>query len=405
MNLSEWFQELRRRRVIRTLLAWSIACFAVLQVVEPVLHAFHLPDWTLTLVVTLLGIGFPVSAVLAWIFDLTTRGIIRTLPLRPTSEPGKHPVAQVVVRRRTIALLGGILLVAVALTAWAFHRQVRARWALEEALPEVVELIDHGKYPEALALAEQVEQVTPHHPKLLKLWPAMSRTFSVQTDPPGAELWVKAYGAANVDWRRLGPSPLAVVRLPLGLHQWRAERAGFITAEVVPRTVFEARSPLQEIRIHLDVVGGAPPGMVHAPGGPVSPEIPGIEHLPSVELGDYLIDRTEVTNAQFKRFVDAGCYRGREHWKQPFLLDGRTLRWEEAMARFHDRTGRPGPAGWVSGDFPDGQGELPVTGVSWFEAAAYAAFAGKQLPNLYQWSQAAGTWASARIVPANPATG
>ncbi len=53
----------------------------------------------------------------------------------------------------------------------------------------------------------------------------------------------------------------------------------------------------------------------------------------------------------------------------------------------------------MSGDYPEGEGDLPVTGVSWYEAAAYAAFVGKTLPNVYQWSRAAGGWASSQIAP------
>ena len=71
------------------------------------------------------------------------------------------------------------------------------------------------------------------------------------------------------------------------------------------------------------------------------------------------------------------------------------------MALLHDRTGRPGPATWELGDYPDGQGDHPVTGVSWYEAAAYAAFVGKELPTTYQWSRAAGTYAAPQIVPAS----
>ena len=52
------------------------------------------------------------------------------------------------------------------------------------------------------------------------------------------------------------------------------------------------------------------------------------------------------------------------------------------MAEFRDATGRPGPATWQLGTFPDGAERLPVSGVSWYEAAAYAAFAGKSLPNV-----------------------
>jgi TolB-like protein len=70
--------------VIRALLGWGIASFAILQVYEPVMHGLHLPEWTLSFIVVLLGLGFPVTAGLAWIFDLGPRGIERT---RPTTAP------------------------------------------------------------------------------------------------------------------------------------------------------------------------------------------------------------------------------------------------------------------------------------------------------------------------------
>ena len=79
-GLGDFVAELKRRRVIRALIGWGIFSFAVLQVIEPVLHAYHLPEWSLTAVVTVLGAGFPITAVLAWVFDLSTKGITRTGP-------------------------------------------------------------------------------------------------------------------------------------------------------------------------------------------------------------------------------------------------------------------------------------------------------------------------------------
>ena len=61
------------------------------------------------------------------------------------------------------------------------------------------------------------------------------------------------------------------------------------------------------------------------------------------------------------------------------------------MARFRDATGRAGPATWELGSYPEGQADYPVGGISWFEAAAYAEFAGKSLPTLYHWYRASGT--------------
>ncbi len=127
---------------------------------------------------------------------------------------------------------------------------------------------------------------------------------------------------------------------------------------------------------------------------------PGMERsVSTVEFPDYWMDRFEVTNKQFKQFVEAGGYRKVEYWKQPFVDNGRTLSWQEAMSRFRDRAGRPGPATWELGNYPEGQDDYPVTGVSWYEAAAYAEFAGKHLPTAHQWQNAAQTWLASDIVP------
>jgi cephalosporin-C deacetylase-like acetyl esterase len=103
------------------------------------------------------------------------------------------------------------------------------------------------------------------------------------------------------------------------------------------------------------------------------------------------MDRYEVSNKQFKHFVDAGGYQRQEYWRHPFVKEGRVISREEAMAEFRDVTGRPGPSTWEVGDYPKGQDDYPVGGVSWYEAAAYAEFAGKSLPTIYHWNNAAVT--------------
>jgi cephalosporin-C deacetylase-like acetyl esterase len=125
----------------------------------------------------------------------------------------------------------------------------------------------------------------------------------------------------------------------------------------------------------------------------------GLDLLPDIPLQDYWIDKYEVTNREFKQFLDQGGYRKQEYWKQQFLKDGHPLSWAEAMALFRDTTDRPGPAAWVAGEYPRGQDDFPVTGVSWFEAAAYAEFAGKSLPTIYHWAVAASPWAGPDMIP------
>ncbi|HEU4525670.1 MAG TPA: SUMF1/EgtB/PvdO family nonheme iron enzyme, partial [Gemmatimonadales bacterium] len=145
--------------------------------------------------------------------------------------------------------------------------------------------------------------------------------------------------------------------------------------------------------------GEAPAEMVWVPGGAFELYMPGLDHLEPEPTGAFYMDRHEVSHRDYKRFVDAGGYSDPKFWRQPFVDDGREVAWKDAVARFTDRTGRPGPASWELGSYPDGSGELPVAGVSWYEAAAYAEWAGKRLPTIFHWNRAAFTVASSRIGP------
>lgn len=69
------FRQLRDRKVFRAGLVYLAAAWLVMQVADVVMPALHLPDWTLTLVVVALIIGFPVALVLAWAFELTPQGL------------------------------------------------------------------------------------------------------------------------------------------------------------------------------------------------------------------------------------------------------------------------------------------------------------------------------------------
>jgi serine/threonine-protein kinase len=77
---TNWFAELKRRRVFRALVAYGIAAFAALQVIEPVMHRRHWPETVLSYVVAALAAGFPVVISLAWVFDRKGGHIERTAP-------------------------------------------------------------------------------------------------------------------------------------------------------------------------------------------------------------------------------------------------------------------------------------------------------------------------------------
>ncbi len=203
---------------------------------------------------------------------------------------------------------------------------------------------------------------------------------SIRTTPPGADVYVKDYADRTDDWQLLGTSPLEGTRVPFGYFRWRISKKGYTTVEGAAAAYRTAI-----INFVLDPEGTLPADMVRVSGGPFQ-----WGNAPAVDLPPYLLDKYEVTNREFKKFLDSGGYKKPEYWKEPFIKDGHTLTWEQAVQEFRDRTGRPGPATWELGDYPKGQDDFPVSGVSWYEAAAYAEFAGKSLPTVYQWYNAAG---------------
>jgi formylglycine-generating enzyme required for sulfatase activity len=129
----------------------------------------------------------------------------------------------------------------------------------------------------------------------------------------------------------------------------------------------------------------APPGMVLIPEADYDFEVRGIEieggndpgvdvqypwedtprrtHRHRIHLHSFYIDRTPVTNADYKKFLDASGYRPAD--------DHNFLR------------------NWKNGTFPDGSANQPVTWISIEDARAYAAWAGKRLPHEWEWQYAA----------------
>jgi DNA-binding winged helix-turn-helix (wHTH) protein/cephalosporin-C deacetylase-like acetyl esterase len=326
------------------------------------------------------------------------------VPLRP-----KRIVREIQRLRVLVPLLLITILLATG-AVWLVKRSLDERWAREVALPEVSRLAGEEKFADAYALAVKAEKFIPGDPALAKLWPEISFRVSLETAPPGASVYRRDYVDASAPWVLVGTTPIENIRQPNSMFLWKFEKQGFgtamrTTANLLAQTPVSGGTFKGFIKglIALDEERNIPPGMVR-----VSPRkddnllsIPGYEGMPRLVLNDYWIDKYEVSNRQYKEFVDHGGYKKREYWKVDFQLNGRHSSWDEAMNQFRDAVGQPGPKDWMEGDYPKGKGDFPVTGISWYEAAAYAEFAGKSLPTIYHWNRAAGPYLAPFIVPAS----
>ncbi len=292
-----------------------------------------------------------------------------------------------------VAMVTLILLIA----GWRIQRDRRIAWARQTALPQIARLIEEDRNVEAFDLAKEAAQLIPSDPQLIQLRDNTTWTVNVDSVPAGARIAYREYGNDAAPWRPVGTTPIAGLKVPAAFLHWKAGLDGYVTAEDVALT----RS--DNVKFVLGRPQDIPPRMVRASMGeePFALLLPAFHAFrePTAVLGDFLIDRYEVTNREFKQFVDAHGYQRPEYWVEPFEDGGRTITRDEAMRLFVDAAGRPGPATWEAGQYRAGHGDDPVTGVSWYEAKAYARFAGKMLPTLFHWSAVAEPVIASLVVP------
>jgi serine/threonine protein kinase/dienelactone hydrolase len=277
------------------------------------------------------------------------------------------------IRRPKLAITVTVIVLLLSLIlVWLLNRREKIRWAKEEAIPEIT----RGDQSAAYNLACEAEQYIPNDSVLIKLLSNVSWYTSIHTNPPDADVYRKVYTNYADEWEFIGKTPIDSIRLPVAYYRWKIEKTGFETVTFTNKVV-------DTLYMVLDKKGSIPNGMIRVLGDSIGA---------IGKFEDFFIDRYEITNKQFKEFVDNGGYRKPEYWKHKFTKESQVLTWEEAMTEFRDATGRPGPSTWQAGDYPEGQDDFPVCGVSWYEAAAYAEFVGKSLPSVFHWEIATGKY-------------
>jgi hypothetical protein len=390
--------ELSRRKVFRVAAVYLLASWLLLQIADVLASILELPPWAGKLVFFILVVGFLPAMILAWAYDLTPDGVAVTANRDGSSPPGN---------KATLVLTALVLLLGVAAAGW-WYTGKDTRWAHEVAIPQVEDFVAAGDIEAAYALALQIDDKIPGDADMAEIWSSFAWKTSIPSSPPGAKVYRRPYENREADWQYLGVTPIYDTRIPFGASVLRFEAEGLVGMKrviggglrvgaelAVEEPPWAGYANVSPGGFQLFTRESLPVGMVHVPGWQE------VVDGDWVEFRDFFLGEYEVTNGDFQAFVDAGGYQRKDLWEYDFLDGETTLSFDEAIARFVDQTGRPGPGNWEGGSYPDGTSDFPVAGISWYEAAAYARFAGFELPTLSHWRRALATGLLAYQIPAS----
>ncbi len=90
-KLANFFREVWRRHVLQVALPYSVIGWVLIEVAEVVLQAFEAPNWMMRAVLITFMVGLPIVIILAWIFDFTPSGLVRTSAIPPAEEIEQPP--------------------------------------------------------------------------------------------------------------------------------------------------------------------------------------------------------------------------------------------------------------------------------------------------------------------------
>jgi eukaryotic-like serine/threonine-protein kinase len=313
--------------------------------------------------------------------------------MRMNADEGEAVVRRALRRRLLPVAILLLVLAGGGVAWWKWSRANEVRTA-QSAIARAEAFLEKREYGSAYAAALAASGVLTGDGRVTDVLTKSSQPLVVDSDPPGARVFLqKASGPSSRV--SLGTTPLHIQRYARGEYVLTIEKAGYVTAtrlvNTTPVFVRGNQTPdrLDRVRIQLLPVAQAVPGMVLVTGGEYHLEGWSRPSDRAVQLDDFLIDRYEVSNRDFEQFVRAGGYRNAALWKHPMMFGDQTVPFAQAMTRFRDTTGLPGPRNWVNGAPPAGRENHPVSNVSWYEAAAFAEWKGKKLPTIYQWEKAA----------------
>ena len=350
---------LQKSKTFRFLSTYFAFVFIVLQVVDILSEPFSLPDnFIVYLVYIFIG-------VLILIIIFNVKGGKDSKPTTYTDKQSKN--------NYMVPVSLSIIVVLLIMNGYQFFSTRISGIRTAELSSKLENFIAESNYLNSFNLYKENKN---HH-----IFDGRLDEFSIKVRITSQISNVKAYVKYNLDqlseseWEFLCDVPCDV-RIPKGRLKYKFQSENHKTVE----RLWAIRDSLS-VTLYQDKPVSEK--MVYIKRGTRKLRVAGLDHFDPQPIADYQIDKFEVTNEEYAQFIENGGYDTDSLWsfKELSGVDYKNI--------FIDKTGFKGPSSWELGTFPDNESDYPVSGISWFEAAAYCRSIGKSLPNIYQWDYAA----------------
>ena len=276
-------------------------------------------------------------------------------------------------------LFTGLLLI---LFVYFFRKSESKDELLTELLPKISVAYDNSDLKYVFVKSKELLEDYPENKMLKTFFAKSSSKIKVDSDFKETDVYIK-YGRDSI-WNYVGKTPLDSLRVPK-LWSENNFKLKLVNGES------EYIGANEEFGFfNISLIQKLPKGFILKNSKTdIFMNMPGVYLGGNNKIPAFGVSKTEVSNQEFKSFIDSGGYKNPAYWDFPTKINGKKYSFKEGMKLFTDNYGKPGPKSWSYGEFPEGEEQFPVSGVSWYEARAYAKYRDLDLPNIYQWLDAA----------------
>ena len=363
-----FIEEIKQSKAFKLTASYLGICFVVLQVLDPLSERNIINDDLFRILVYLLVGGTPIPLVIGFLSDRYRKNRL-----------GNKTNLNLNVIVSCIALFTIFYL---SITNIGLKQSSERLNSLDDNLEEIVERFDIGDNFFVFNKTKKLLETFSKNKLLMLYFEKSTYPIDIKSDSLLAIVSIK-YGDDTL-WHEIGQTPIDSLRVPWfkGKHNFQLKFR--INDRIIVAT------PDRSGEFNFGNIEQYP--IDHA----IIPETKNnMMFLPGIDFGDvsfetFSISKTEVSNKEYQDFVNNEGYENQIYWDFPIVIGGVKYSFEESVISFVDKQGQYGPANWSYGQYDDNTDNFPVTGISWFEARAYAKYKGYKLPNVFQWLSAAG---------------